>query len=58
MNDHVNNVHSMNAQKYVCRLCAKEFSWKISLNKHLRKLHNEDPASTSKLAERESSPFM
>lgn len=46
MNDHINNVHSMNAQKYVCRLCAKEFSWKISLNKHLRKLHNEDPTNT------------
>ncbi|KAI1292061.1 hypothetical protein HDE_07381 [Halotydeus destructor] len=42
MNDHINNVHSMNGQKYVCSICAKEFSWKISLNKHMRKLHNED----------------
>ena len=42
MNDHVNNVHSLNAQKYTCRICAKEFSWKISLNKHMRKLHNDE----------------
>ena len=39
MNDHINNVHSKNATKYHCKQCSKEFSWKISLNKHLRKQH-------------------
>lgn len=47
MNDHVNNVHSKNSHKYSCKICSKEFSWKISLNKHLRKLHGEEPRSNS-----------
>ena len=42
MNDHISNVHSKNALKYGCKFCAKEFSWKISLNKHLRKQHPQD----------------
>ena len=42
MSDHVSNVHSKNATKYGCKFCAKEFSWKISLNKHLRKQHPQE----------------
>ena len=54
MNDHINNVHSKNALKYGCKYCAKQFSWKISLNKHLRKQHPQPDASKS--PEKNSSP--
>ena len=46
MSDHINNVHSKNMFKYTCKMCAKEFSWKISLNKHMRKQHGEETTST------------
>ncbi|RWS03116.1 protein tramtrack: beta isoform-like protein [Dinothrombium tinctorium] len=39
MNDHINNVHTRNSHKYICEMCSKEFSWKISLTKHLRNTH-------------------
>lgn len=42
MNDHINNVHTGNAIKYTCDICSKEFSWKISLTKHLRNTHKQE----------------
>ncbi|XP_015791713.1 putative uncharacterized protein DDB_G0277255 [Tetranychus urticae] len=42
MNDHINNVHTGNSRKYTCDLCSKEFSWKISLTKHLRNSHKPE----------------
>lgn len=47
MNDHISNVHSKNSLKYGCKFCAKEFSWKISLNKHLRKQHPQETSKSS-----------
>lgn len=41
MNDHINNVHTKTAFKYICEFCSKEFSWKISLTKHLKHTHSE-----------------
>ena len=41
MNDHINNVHTKTAFKYICEFCSKEFSWKISLTKHLKHAHSE-----------------
>lgn len=41
MNDHVNNVHTKTAFKYICEFCSKEFSWKISLTKHLKHAHSD-----------------
>ncbi|RWS29670.1 protein tramtrack: beta isoform-like protein [Leptotrombidium deliense] len=46
MNDHINNVHTRNAHKYICEMCSKEFSWKISLTKHLRNSHKEQKSDT------------
>ncbi|XP_074602796.1 uncharacterized protein LOC141856398 [Brevipalpus obovatus] len=42
MNDHINNVHTGNSIKYTCDICSKEFSWKISLTKHLRNTHKQE----------------
>lgn len=42
MNDHINNVHTGKTHKYTCSMCSKEFSWKISLTKHLRNSHKEE----------------
>lgn len=47
MSDHINNVHSKNRFKYVCQTCYKEFSWNISLKKHVRKAHGEESMITS-----------
>ena len=41
MNDHINNVHTKTAFKYICEFCSKEFSWKISLTKHLKHAHSD-----------------
>jgi hypothetical protein len=41
MQDHINNVHTKTTVKYVCEFCKKEFSWRISLTKHLKNAHSD-----------------
>jgi hypothetical protein len=48
MNDHINNVHTKNSTKYVCDVCGKEFSWKISLVKH-QKTHSNGASDASSM---------
>ena len=43
MHDHITSVHLNSNEKYPCHLCDKEYSWRITLRKHLKSQHGVHP---------------
>ena len=43
MRDHITSVHLNSGEKYICHLCNKEYTWRITLRKHLKCQHGVHP---------------
>jgi uncharacterized Zn-finger protein len=43
MRDHITSVHLNSGEKYICNLCNKEYTWRITLRKHLKFHHGVHP---------------
>lgn len=43
MRDHITSVHLNTGEKYICHLCNKEYTWRITLRKHLKFHHGVHP---------------
>lgn len=43
MRDHITSVHLNAGNKYICHLCNKEYTWRITLRKHLKFHHHVHP---------------
>ncbi|XP_054166416.1 longitudinals lacking protein, isoforms H/M/V-like [Oppia nitens] len=47
MRDHITSVHLNSGEKYICNLCNKEYTWRITLRKHLKFHHGVHPDQVS-----------